>query len=104
VIAERADRVSLQPGETRRAWKNKALPIGDGFKLLVDDLGDRDSVLPVLAGTRNVGKESAAHEAELAALEYDAAVACRKAAEAARLAMTWPTASWPWRLSLLASK
>jgi hypothetical protein len=45
------------------------------LELLIDDLGDGDSVFPVLAGARDVGKRMATDKAELAALEDHTTIA-----------------------------
>ena len=73
-------RVRRQRGETRRAWKNSALPHRRRVQLLVDDLGDRHCILPLLAGARDRRHRAAADEGELAALEHHAAIAGRETA------------------------
>ena len=80
VVAERADARQAPARRNAAGVEEQRLAHRRGMQLLVDDLGDRDRILPVLAGARDVGQRAAANEAELAALEDNAAIARREAA------------------------
>ena len=77
----------------------------ESLRPLVDDLGERDSGLPLAVRVRHGRQRMAVDERELAALEQHAAIGDGEAPPlSARLAITLPTASWPASGSPLDSK
>src|SRR5215217_2781364 len=80
MIAERRDAGEMPARRNSASMEEHCLAYGRGAELEIDDLGDRDRFLPILASARNVGQRMVAHEAELAALEDHTAIARREAA------------------------
>ena len=80
MIADRADPSQAPARRNAARMEEQRLAHRRRVKFLVDDLGDRDGILPILACARDRWQRLAADEAELAALEQDAAIAGWEAA------------------------
>src|SRR5437660_795163 len=84
MIADRGDALCTPTRRHVPRMEEERVAHGRCLETLVDDLGDRNSGLPLLVGLRDARQRTPVNEGELPALEQHAAVAVGKAPAALR--------------------